>query len=658
MENTFSNRGIVMAKYSDNKDFKVIALCTAKFYGSEEIELFQALTNACRLGNYRVVIFSTFSDFYAPQIGDASEQKIFSLLEPEKYDAVVISTETFKTTGLAEGIAKRCIAAGVPVFSLIKPLEGCINLSFGYGEAFEKIVRHLVEEHNFTKFVFIAGMRNNSFSQTRIDCFLKVLQEHNIPFNEDDLYYGDFWEGPTADAMEEYFASGKPLPEAFVCANDFMAMEVCRKLQDHGYDVPTDVTVTGFDGVVQERFNYPRLTTAEQDLQTLAELLLEAIEDCIAGRPTESNRIIPFKFRKSVSCGCGHSFTSTSEFKQLGISYSQANREMREFVSVFESYFELTAKYAHSETLYEIFPRLVKHLRVVNVSNFFLMLNDDFINKYEEHLDTSNSSVYSNDTDKQYYTDNMIAAMNYRDGVMRPAEAVKLSELAPDFGELVEKNITVLFTSLHVMGKTLGYVVNTLDAEKSQFATYYGFLMSLRQILETHKVKQDLDTLYSQDLLTKLYNRRGFYNRISGIFDAAKKEEKQFSFISIDLNWLKQINDTFGHTDGDAVLVAVANAMKHATVEGEICARFGGDEFAIGISCENAEERSREIISAIREEIAEGGRNKKYNQSVSIGFWAAVPGSRQELGEFIRLADERMYIDKKRIKGMGTWLRT
>lgn len=647
-----------MTKYSDNNDYKVIALCTAKFYGSEEIELFQALNSACKLGNFRVVVFSTFSDFYSPQIGDASEKKVFSLLDPSKYDAVVISTETFKTSGIAEEIVKRCHDAKVPVFSLIKPIDGCINLSFGYENAFEKIVRHLVEDHNLSKFVFIAGMKNNSFSQVRVDCFKKVLAEHNIPFSDNDLYYGEFWEGPTADIMEAYLASGKSLPEAFVCANDFMAMEVCRRLQDHGYSIPEDVVVTGFDGVYQERFNYPRLTTAEQDLQALAEILIESIEKAVKGEAVEEKQIIPFKFRKSVSCGCGKAFSSPAEFRGLGISYSQANREMREFVSVFESYFEMTAKYSHTETLYEIFPRMIKHLRVVNVSNFFLMLNDDFINKEEELLDTANNSIYSSNSSEQYFTDNMVVAMNYQGGVLKGVDTVKLKNLAPNFEELIANNTCLLFTSLHMMGQTLGYVVNSLDTEKIQFATYYGFLMSLRQILETHKVKQDLDTLYSQDLLTKLYNRRGFYNRVAGIFEAAKKEEKQFSFISIDLNWLKQINDTFGHTEGDAILAAVATAMKNHTKEGEVCARFGGDEFAIAFSSDRAEERSKEIITAIRDELTEGSNNKKYNQSVSIGFWAAVPGFRQEVGEFIRLADERMYIDKKRIKGMGTWLRT
>lgn len=646
-----------MSKYSENKPYKVVALCTAKFYGSEEIDFIKTFYSACLKRNCRVVVFSTYSDFFTNQIGDESEKKIFSLMDASRFDAVIISTETFKDQSVPEKIAAKALNAGVPVFSLIRPMDGCISISFSYGNAFEQIVRHLVEDHKLRDFIFIAGMKNNTFSQERIDCFLKVLNEKNIPFNNEDLYYCDFWEGPTGKAMDKILASGRKLPEAFVCANDFMAMEVCRKLADAGYDVPKDVIVTGFDGVYLERFNYPRLTTAEQDLEGLSDILFDVIEKKLSNIDVKTNYVLDFRFRKSMSCGCSYMKYSEEEYRNMGIAFSRLNRSQREFVSIFENLSESAARYAHTDDLMEVFPNMTYHLSDVKVNNFFLMLNTDFMS---ENLAIRNDmSIYEANDSKQYYSSDMIVAMNYRDGILRETCKVSFSELMPDFEAMLDNNSCLLFSSLHVMGRTIGYVANAFNPETFEFAMYYAFVMNLRQILETHKVKQDLDNLYSRDQLTKLYNRRGFYNHVSKIFETAKLEEKQFAFISFDMNWLKQINDTFGHAEGDFALYTVANAMRASCMENEIASRFGGDEFAIGFACDNAEKRACELLGNIRKEIGKhnSDHNKKYNLSISAGFWAAIPGRKQELEEFIRLADEHMYADKKRIKGAETWIR-
>ena len=71
----------------------------------------------------------------------------------------------------------------------------------------------------------------------------------------------------TKALMERFLAEPEGLPEAIVCINDSMAIAVCEVLSDHGYSVPDDVIVTGFDGIIQEQYNFPRLTTCRRDMK-------------------------------------------------------------------------------------------------------------------------------------------------------------------------------------------------------------------------------------------------------------------------------------------------------------------------------------------------------------------------------------------------------
>lgn len=149
----------------------------------------------------------------------------------------------------------------------------------------------------------VAGFRGNEFSQTRIDSCAEVMRRFGLTLEQKDIMYGNFWDQPTYRAMDEFFASGEPLPDAFICCNDAMAIAVCSKLREHGYNVPQDVIVTGFDGIEMEKYHSPRLTSAARDDFGLAESLSEMIERLTAGEEPY-NIGLPYIPVFNESCGC------------------------------------------------------------------------------------------------------------------------------------------------------------------------------------------------------------------------------------------------------------------------------------------------------------------------------------------------------------------
>ena len=83
------------------------------------------------------------------------------------------------------------------------------------------------------------------------------------------------------------------------------------------------------------------------------------------------------------------------------------------------------------------------------------------------------------------------------------------------------------------------------------------------------------------DMLTGLYNRRGYGLNFEKYYNQAIKDNSKIAVFLIDMDNMKMINDCFGHDEGDYCLCTIGNAMKAASSGNEICIRSGGDEFVI-----------------------------------------------------------------------------
>ena len=150
-----------------------------------------------------------------------------------------------------------------------------------YRKGFEKIVRHVVEDHGARHVNMIAGFKNNSFSDNRIRIYQQVLEENGIPFEEERLGYGDFWDRPTRNVVKRFLASNDPRPDAIICANDAMAITTCSLLKEEGYRVPEDIIVTGFDGIQTGKYYTPMLATCEPDYQKSLEFIFQEMEQAL-----------------------------------------------------------------------------------------------------------------------------------------------------------------------------------------------------------------------------------------------------------------------------------------------------------------------------------------------------------------------------------------
>ena len=103
----------------------------------------------------------------------------------------------------------------------------------------------------------------------------------------------------------------------------------------------------------------------------------------------------------------------------------------------------------------------------------------------------------------------------------------------------------------------------------------------LRDISERKKAEKVTQELLSTDPLTGLYNRRYFFGIVNALTSEAARYGHPITFMLLDLDHLKMVNDTYGHAKGDLALQHLANSIHYVTRASDIAARFGGDEFVI-----------------------------------------------------------------------------
>lgn len=170
-----------------------------------------------------------------------------------------------------------------------------------------------------------------------------------------------------------------------------------------------------------------------------------------------------------------------------------------------------------------------------------------------------------------------------------------------------------------------------------------GLLMKVRLAsIRTLADAQDAaDTLAMTDALTGMLNRRGLDAMLPVLAAAAHRRREEITVCFVDIDGLKKANDTHGHEFGDEVIVAVADAVRGSVREGDLVARWGGDEFLVVGAAPGPD--VHELEARVEARIAAGGLDlTRWPGTVTVGF---TSGDLEVAGfdSLVTAADEAMY---------------
>ena len=212
-------------------------------------------------------------------------------------------------------------------------------------------------------------------------------------------------------------------------------------------------------------------------------------------------------------------------------------------------------------------------------------------------------------------------------------------------------------------GKHGGFMVTVDDvtsreAKNDQLEGMLGMLKKSRD--EIRRQNEVLHELATRDSLTNCLNRRSFYQKYETVFRAAQRQLHPLACIMADIDLFKSINDRYGHTQGDNVILKVAETLQQSLRSTDTVCRYGGEEFCVilpGIDLASAieiSERARENIAQI--EFTDAPDSTRLAITTSFGV-ASIEHQTESLSELIDRADRALYHSKRTGRNrVSAWL--
>ena len=285
---------------------KLIGICLSTAHEEDRFNFIRELNKYAVEKGYRLIIFNSCADLYEQNSANNVESSaVFRLIPYEKLSALIIFPNIMYNDKAVEDAVAGCHKYNIPVISIDKELDGCHCFAFSNANVFKQLCRHVICDHGARNVFMIAGFKDNIYSEERICVFKEVLQENNIPVDENNIGYGCFWELPTIEVLKKWFIKEKrEVPQAIICANDFMAITASSFLQKLGYKIPDDCIITGFDGIKQTEYLPPNITTCKQDFTTMGRLIIDTLQHIENGENVTGPFYVDFNIIYSQSCGC------------------------------------------------------------------------------------------------------------------------------------------------------------------------------------------------------------------------------------------------------------------------------------------------------------------------------------------------------------------
>ena len=155
--------------------------------------------------------------------------------------------------------------------------------------------------------------------------------------------------------------------------------------------------------------------------------------------------------------------------------------------------------------------------------------------------------------------------------------------------------------------------------------------------------KEELEKIAITDRLTGLYNRVMFDKVISDELEKSKRYKRTFGLIMLDIDFFKDINDTYGHLVGDDVLIEFTNILKRHTRSSDTIIRWGGEEFII-LSLEVNKEALMTLAEHIRKQVQEHDFKTVGKKTVSLGL--TLNKKTDNINSILQRADQALYLSK------------
>ncbi len=607
---------------------------------------FRGLSQSCREHNADFFAFINLASYTEHTESDPGPFNIFRLPDLSKFDGLIIYSNIINCAEEVERIRTEAVRLGIPTVSLEMELPDVDYIGTDNLSGMRALVEHMAHVHNVRRVWFMNGPAKVQDAIDRLAVTEEVLQ--SVGGCVERVFNCD-WSYQQAFSHIEEVAQEADVkwPEAIICANDNMAVGTCAKLKELGIKVPEEVKVTGYDHIGMGRIFFPAISSVERSWDTIGYEGGNHLFAMLDGENPPHKVMLPTSFAEEESCGCGYKMENMHarmDYCREGLCKENENVVFEWFINdISELMYNSESAHFENGKLSEYFAKYQQYVG----SDFYLMLEDTFI-----------KSVYNNEVTfkKMGYSETLNVVAAVEKGVpIAYKKPMKTADLIPNYDPDDPESHSFLFMPIYHKDLTYGYTVykdSMILLEDRIIYQWNNRLMNVlehsRQTLKVDVMNRQLLELYTRDSLTGLYNRFGQERIMVPMYRDMMQYDQLGAIVFVDINNMKVVNDVYGHLQGDFAIRTVADAITDAIPLHWIALRYGGDEFLLFGTCEG-EQVVRDIMDEVDVQLKKRllRMSVPYELSVSQGYQMVEASLDMSLAEYIKKADEKMYVVKQ-----------
>lgn len=588
--------------------------------------------------NMNIAVFSCITNSAELTVHQASEFNLYSYMHLPSFDGILYLRDSIHSEEEKHILDTMLREQKIPVLVLDDDTADFPYLMMDDRAGFEAITDHLIEKHGLTDLICLTGHKGHYTAEQRAEGFTNAMTRHGLPVSEDRIVYGDYWY-ESAKALAQEFLSGKrPLPQGIVCGNDPMAKSLCHELTLNGVRVPQDVMITGYDASATENRSLISLTSyvrknfrlGAQGVAKLYEMMTG--ESCVL---TQTERI---EVITGQSCTCG-----------IDLDYLRhqirVDKQLDDYDTMFNNS-NMSVQLTRHGTLDECMEAIRNNIYLIRgCKEYYLCLCED----WEGGGALENPSEYR----RTGFPSHMLMKILYNSRenavVTKPFPS---RQMLPQLHEERAKPAAYFFSPLHHGDRFFGISVLSFGDRLDTYDTIYCRWISIvntalefvRMQLYLKRFNNRIYLSSIRDSLTGLYNEAGYRKFSEECFEAARNEHRRFLLLRAGFDSLRQVNETYGHSEGDSAVTVLANAMNNSCTTYERCARTLDGEFAIVGYQDYEVDACQRMVNSVTGYLEHYNQSslKPYKITASFGFFCDYIPPNATLADITALVDNRL----------------
>ena len=588
-------------------------------------EILRGIISQALKSDTDIAVITTMHNFYHDSSHKNTDKYICDLALSGRFSGFLYDRNTFRVEKIRKYIDDILVMSGKPVMLLDSPgRRNFETTAIDDCSAFERLTDHLIENHGCKKIYCITGPKGVNVSEERLNGYKNSMKRHGLSCGRDFYRYGDFWKEAPRKFAAEIISGAVERPDAVVCGNDVMAVELTNALIAGGIRVPEDIAVTGYDASEDAYKNEPSITTYSRPNFQLGAEAFRRLYRIITGRLCSK---IPDEYGKIClgrSCGCN----GRDHIRGWSSRRKTVNSRLESYLFYGDMLFDITntgrlSVFADKLDHYTYLIYRLARIKICLTKNYIESARGIYNDKLSFHCGDDMKIILSKDMVHRIYDDT--------------ADYFSSSEVLPEYGAERKYPLAYYISPLHYNDNFFGYSAISFGKVPMAFSNLYlQWINYVNVALEQVRIKGIMSHNILGSNASMLYDEgTGLLTR-NGVEQELVRRQELFGsgvvteFITIELTGLNKVYYSSGEKRCTDISQSFAAMLKQCVRDHEICGMWNNNTM-----CVISDEKKRagdifEFLCSAAEKSQFSENN--FNIDFSVGLFGTVLTEETNIG--------------------------